>query len=76
MSGSGGGVAGGLGALLFVIGLLVVFALLFATFLVVPFLVFIGGIIAMVISDRKRDPERVAEAKVQQEEAKLDEESA
>jgi Na+-transporting methylmalonyl-CoA/oxaloacetate decarboxylase gamma subunit len=76
VSGSGGGVAGGLGALLFVIGLLVVFALLFATFLVVPFLVFIGGIIAMVISDRKRDPERVAEAKVQQEEAKLDEESA
>lgn len=76
MSGSGGGVAGGLGALLFVIGLLVVFALLFATFLVVPFLVFIGGIIAMVISDRKRDPERVAEAKIQQEEAKLDEESA
>jgi Na+-transporting methylmalonyl-CoA/oxaloacetate decarboxylase gamma subunit len=76
VSGSGGGVAGGLGALLFVIGLLVVFALLFATFLVVPFLVFIGGIIAMVISDRKRDPERVAEAKIQQEEAKLDEESA
>ncbi len=76
MSGSGGGVAGGLGALLFVIGLLVVFALLFASFLVVPFLVFIGGIIAMVISDRKRDPERVAEAKIQQEEAKLDEESA
>jgi Na+-transporting methylmalonyl-CoA/oxaloacetate decarboxylase gamma subunit len=76
VSGSGGGVAGGLGALLFVIGLLVVFALLFASFLVVPFLVFIGGIIAMVISDRKRDPERVAEAKIQQEEAKLDEESA
>ena len=47
----GGGV---LGALIFTIGVLIVFALLFSTFLIVPFFVFLGGIIAMLISDRNR----------------------
>jgi hypothetical protein len=48
---NGGGV---FGALIFSIGALILFALLFSTFLVVPFFVFLGGIIAMMISDRNR----------------------
>ena len=48
---NGGGI---IGALIFVIGILILFALLFSTFLIVPFFVFLGGIIAMLISDRKR----------------------
>ncbi|HMT03921.1 MAG TPA: hypothetical protein PKD76_00085 [Solirubrobacterales bacterium] len=46
---------GAFGALIFVVGLLIVFAILFSAFLVIPFFVFLGGIVAMLISDRKRD---------------------
>lgn len=46
---------GAFGALIFVVGLLIVFAVLFSAFLVIPFFVFLGGIVAMLISDRKRD---------------------
>lgn len=49
---NGGGV---IGALVFVIGVLAAFALLFGLFLIVPFFIFLGGIVAMMISDRKRN---------------------
>jgi len=52
---SGGG--GVFGALIFVVGALIVFGLLFSTFLIVPFFIFLGGIVAMLISDRKRSRE-------------------
>jgi len=42
-----------IGALLFVLGLMILFALLFSTFLVLPFFIFLAGIVAMIISDRK-----------------------
>jgi len=48
---------GAFGALIFVIGLMLVFAVLFSAFLVIPFFVFLGGIIAMLISDRNRKSE-------------------
>ena len=51
---NGGGV---FGALIYVIGILIVFAILFGFFLVVPFFVFLGGMIAMFVSDRRRDKE-------------------
>ncbi|MBN8866934.1 MAG: hypothetical protein J0H98_05235 [Solirubrobacterales bacterium] len=57
---SGGG--GAIGALFFVIGVLIVFALLFSTFLVIPFFVFLAGIIAMLISDRNRGSGKKEEA--------------
>jgi hypothetical protein len=50
--GSGGG--GAIGALLFVLGALLVFAIGFSFFLIVPFFVFIFGLIAMIVSDRSR----------------------
>jgi uncharacterized membrane protein len=50
--GSGGG--GGIGALFFVLGALLIFAIGFDLFLIVPFFVFIFGMIAMMVSDRKR----------------------
>ncbi len=52
-SGNGGG--GALGALLFVIGALVLFALMMTVFLIIPFFIFLAGIIAMMIADRKRN---------------------
>lgn len=58
------------GALLFVLGLLLLFAIGFAFFLILPFFVFLFGIVAMIVSDRKRSPGRVAENKQRQEEAK------
>ncbi len=54
MSGQGGGA---FGALFFVIGLLILFCVLFTTFLVIPFFIFLAGIVAMLISDRKRGKE-------------------
>lgn len=51
---NGGGV---FGALIYVIGILIVFAILFGFFLVVPFFVFLGGMIVMFVSDRRRDKE-------------------
>jgi uncharacterized membrane protein len=48
---SGGGP---IGALFFVLGVLLIFAIGFDFFLIVPFFIFIGGIIAMLISDRRR----------------------
>lgn len=55
---NGGGGGGALGALFFVIGVLILFALLFSVFLILPFFIFLAGIIAMVISDRKRDRQK------------------
>lgn len=49
---NGGGV---IGALVFVIGVLIAFSVLFGFFLVLPFFVFLAGIAAMLISDRKRN---------------------
>lgn len=66
---SGGGSA--LAALFSALGLLIAFSLLFATFLIVPFFFFIAGIIAMIVSDRRRSPDRVAEEKAEQEQARL-----
>jgi uncharacterized membrane protein len=63
---SGGGIA----ALFFAIGVLLLFAFGFAFFLVVPFFVFLAGIVAMFISDRKREPGEVADRKADQEDAK------
>ena len=47
---SGGGV---FGALIFVVGILIAFAILFGFFLIVPFFVFLAGIIVMLVSDRR-----------------------
>jgi len=51
---NGGGV---FGALIYVIGVLIVFAILFGFFLIVPFFVFLGGMIVMFVSDRQRAKE-------------------
>ncbi len=56
MSQGGGGSGGGgaIGALFFVVAALLIFALAFDFFLILPFFVFIFGMIAMMVSDRKR----------------------
>lgn len=41
------------GALLFVAGALIAFAVLFGFFLIVPFFVFLGALIWMLINDRR-----------------------
>lgn len=46
----GGGV---FGALIFVIGILLAFAVMFGFFLIVPFFIFLAGIIVMLVSDRR-----------------------
>ncbi len=51
---SGGGV---FGALIFVIGVLAAFAVMFGLFLIVPFFIFLAGIVVMLVSDRKRSSE-------------------
>lgn len=45
---------GAIGALFFAIGALILFALLFGLFLIVPFFLFLAGIVAMMVSDRRR----------------------
>lgn len=70
MNGGRNSAGGAIGALFFAIGALLLFALGFAFFLVLPFFLFLAGIVAMIVSDRSRDPERVAEVKTSQEEAK------
>jgi membrane protein implicated in regulation of membrane protease activity len=72
-NGNGNGKGGGSGivALVTALALLIAFAVLFTTFLVVPFFIFLAGIVAMIVSDRKRDPERVAEEKQEAEQAKI-----
>lgn len=47
---NGGGV---FGALIFVVGVLIVFAIMFGLFLIVPFFIFLAGIVLMVVSDRR-----------------------
>jgi uncharacterized membrane protein len=42
-----------IGALIFVLGVMILFALLFSTFLILPFFIFLAGIVAMLYSDRK-----------------------
>ncbi|MDQ2623203.1 MAG: hypothetical protein M3Y45_09230 [Actinomycetota bacterium] len=64
MSDSGGG--GTLGALFFVVGLLLLFCVLFSTFLIVPFFIFMAGIVAMVISDRKRGKDEQPKSETQE----------
>lgn len=56
---SGGGV---IGALFLSLGLLLLFLVSFGFFLILPFFIFIGGIIAMMISDRKRGGSKSAPA--------------
>jgi uncharacterized membrane protein len=71
MSGGGGvGFGGAIGALFFAIGALLLFAFGFAFFLILPFFVFLVGIVAMIISDRKRDSDEIAERRAGQEDAK------
>lgn len=43
-----------IGALFVVIGLLLLFSIFFNLFLVVPFFIFLGGIVAMLVSDSRR----------------------
>lgn len=43
-----------MGALLFVIGVLALFVLMMGLFLVLPFFLFLAGIVAMMVSDRRR----------------------
>ena len=68
MNGNGGHSTGGaIAALFFAIGALLLFAVGFAFFLILPFFIFLIGIIAMIVSDRKSDdgpPERVREEEV------------
>lgn len=49
---SGGGVVG---ALIFVIGILIAFSLMFGLFLIVPFFIFLAGVIVMLVADRRQD---------------------
>lgn len=56
---NGGGV---FGALIFVVGILIAFAVMFGFFLIVPFFVFLAGIVVMLVSDRKRGDESKAES--------------
>ncbi len=57
--GSGGSV---FGALVVTIGLLIAFSVFFNLFLVVPFFIFLGGLVAMFISDRRRGREESSPA--------------
>jgi hypothetical protein len=54
---NGGGV---FGALIFVIGILIAFAIMFGFFLIVPFFIFLAGVVVMLVSDRKRDSEEAS----------------
>lgn len=60
-SGSRSG-GGAVGALLTSVALLIAFSIFFNLFLIVPFFIFIGGVIAMVISDRRRSREEARSA--------------
>ena len=63
---------GAIGALFFAIGALILFALIFSIFMILPFFLFLAGIVAMMISDRRRsknksdepEPERVGAAEL------------
>jgi uncharacterized membrane protein len=57
------------GALLFVLGVLLVFAVGFEFFLILPFFVFLFGIVAMIVSDRKRSSTQTKQAREVQEDA-------
>ncbi len=56
---------GAIGALFFVIGALILFALMFSVFLIVPFFLFLAGIIAMMVSDRRRSRKKTDEPEVE-----------
>ena len=43
-----------MGALLFVIGVLIAFSLMMGLFLILPFFLFLAGIVAMIVSDQRR----------------------
>ncbi|MBK5233286.1 MAG: hypothetical protein JJE13_09945 [Thermoleophilia bacterium] len=45
---------GAIGTLFFVIGVLILFTLMFSVFLILPFFLFVAGIVTMMISDRRR----------------------
>ncbi len=55
MNGGGSKSGGAIGALFFAIGALLLFAFGFAFFLILPFFIFLGGIVAMIVSDSRRD---------------------
>ncbi|MGK2932097.1 MAG: hypothetical protein ACSLFD_04930 [Solirubrobacterales bacterium] len=49
----------------FVIGALILFVLMFSVFLILPFFLFLAGIVAMMVSDRRRsrkDPDEQPES--------------
>ena len=62
---NGGGV---FGALIFVIGILVAFSVLFGLFLIVPFFIFLAGIVAMLVADRKRGDDRPSKTETEEDE--------
>lgn len=64
---SGGGV---FGALVFVVGILIAFAVMFGFFLIVPFFIFLAGIVVMLVSDRKRGEEEKRRGKDAEHEVK------
>jgi uncharacterized membrane protein len=57
------------GALFFVLGALLLFAIGFQFFLILPFFVFLFGIVAMIVSDRKRPSAQTRQARESQEDA-------
>lgn len=62
---NGGGV---FGALIFVIGILLAFSVLFGLFLVVPFFIFLAGIVVMLVADRKRGDDGPSKTEAKEEE--------
>ncbi len=58
---------GAIGALFFAIGALILFSLLFSVFLIVPFFLFLAGIVAMMVSDRRRSRKTSSEDDVEEE---------
>jgi len=44
--------------LFFTLGVMVLFVIMFSTFLILPFFIFIAGIIAMIVSDRRNSSRR------------------
>ena len=60
---NGGGV---FGALVFVIGVLILFAIMFGFFLIVPFFIFLAGIVVMLVGDRKNSSNGNGDGKVEE----------
>lgn len=59
---------GAIGALFFTVGVLILFSLMFGLFLIVPFFLFLAGIIAMMVSDRRRGRKSSSQEAAEEEE--------